>query len=446
MKKRCRAAIIVFCLFVFGSASAECGLTTQYLNSLLQGDLTKCYSGLTSNTECLSQADLKFLQGMQQLDANQTDQAIFSFEEAVKQDPCHFLALYNLGRAYFRTGAYTKAKIQFLKLLTYDPPKCFVCPSEKYLAYIEVCERKQCVNPWRLQIDISIKPGYNDNINAAPVDPFVEVPIIGFFLLPGEALGQPDEFANGNVTVQVSHDFGRDSYFYGMFSTRRQQTISLNDFNYTIYSGELGIYHHIGRFLYRVPVKYEVYNSGSDDTTFRQFTAVGFELLYQLNVKNYVGFNIDYQYFTYPGNEQQNVVNALFTGRWVIRSDSKHLVFDNRIYYGEQHPRVDEGAFLTQNSFGAQIYGTYTGIRCHAPYFIVNAQHSDYRGINPVFDRWREDRFYNIAVGWNWQFAKGWSLQPDYIASWNFSNFFSSRFSQNIVQVELKYSFDSRGT
>jgi hypothetical protein len=198
----------------------------------------------------------------------------------------------------------------------------------------------------------------------------------------------------------------------------------------------------IRSFVIQAPVRYEVYTITSSEHLSRLLASIGLEVN-RTGVNNDVCLGIELQEQNFHGNNDggtfQDAIYAQIYGEWFIHPWEKKLLIHNRVYYVNGTPEQPEGDFLVRNYYGFQFSGTWTGIPNHKPFIYLTNQISNFKADDPTLRQIKNERYYDLAVGWNWALSKNWSLQPQYTYSWNRSNVDMFTYNRQIIEIELQY-------
>ncbi|MBV1788034.1 DUF560 domain-containing protein [Marinobacterium sp. D7] len=439
--------LILSLVVAAGPVSAQTSSEVERLTQLNQrGEFAKAYSlalEQRQQLEGLASFDLQY--GIAAIDSGHPNEAIFAFERVLMAQPDHQAARLELARAYFLIGESARAEQLFHEVLALSPPSDVRARIEIFLARIETGRQRGAAMTQR---SVSLRVGYDDNVNAGPDDASSLV-LYDAYGNPYETSGvssQGDRFTRltGLLTHQRPLE-GDWSWFANASADGRwhQDLHSLNNLSLDLATGV--VWQQEDRAV-RFRVNGQRYLL--DAQTYRNLYGAAIEYQQALTRDISLGAFANWSRLEYgAGTRDSDMALAGLSARWRPDIIGKPLL-QAAIYRGRETPR-NEDAF-TAGSAERSILGGYLGASWTLSTQLnlntsVVFQHSDYAGpyylLTPLTAGDREDRYTALLADLQWQLSPRTRAFTEYAWRDNDSNTMLLDYQRHQISLGVSYQF-----
>ena len=389
------------------------------------GDYAAVYA-LLQPFEGASQTDAEFNQllGEAALRTGQAEQARTFFERSLASAPTSIEARLGLGRAYVALGDYASAKIEFETVLRFDD----LPPSLQQQAEIYARAAQDYAQGRRLLTSgYALLGGGNYRTGAVGGGPFNK----SFF----------SARAGGNLNVELDDNVALDAsldYRFRNYEGDRRNDSDLR-WNAAV-SRNLGEANLIGGLRGRVSYR------GNGD--YRNDFGLYGNYRARLDEDNQVAFGAEVRQRRYPtGPLRERTRNIVeFTGSWTHSLLDGKASFSLAAQAGREFntQRADGDAnffglsptlnFTLAENWSGFVFGWWQNDR-------YNVERLGAEGDAIVGIGTRNDNLYEVGGGLTWQFAPGWSLNPEVLYIRDQSNVLAVNYSSTELWITLRVDF-----
>lgn len=407
---------------------------------ILEGKPAEAYSLLEPyEFEQAGNTKFDYLLGLAALNSGQVDQASIILERVLAVDPLHAAARVDLGRAYFILGDSERARAEFTRALTLNPPPSAIATITQYLRKIETPDKKQTT---KLSSYIEASIGYNNNINNSTTQTQIAVPALldTQFTLNSANVKTADDYRGLAAGAEAVHPISSDWSVYGNLDMHSRNDLKHTNFNYISLDGRLGVrFNKNAEQLDGGLVSGQFDQGGAVNRKSNGFNADWKHAYNSANQAILFGQRIRYRYPdpTLASNDFNQTIAGL--GWLHIIADGRSTIFGSVFGGNEQdmNLRIDGGKKIqgvrlsSQSSIGEQLDLYASGGR----------QWGKYNRINSAFLVVRDDRQYDLIVGLNYRYAANWILRPQLSLLNNQSNIIVDHYNQTDFSLTLRRDF-----
>ena len=356
--------------------------------------------------------EFDFLYGTAALYSKHYEEATFAFERVLIVQPANHRARLEYARALYLLKEYDSAEAEFDTVLATNPPPNVEQNIKRFLRIIEV---SKVLPKTQTSVYARTSGGYDSNVNSATQEELIDIPELGLIQLTDESIQQSSPFfeldAGFNVTKPLTSKF---TTFLGVDASTRYNT-DATDFNTDLGVIQTGLTYQKNDFAIRIPITLQQLQL--DGSAFFRATTVTPELIKIIDTNNRFSVFGQLENQNYPEQPSQNANQVLFGGSWA------HLFFGNKLlslvqlYVGDTDVTDNSAEFNSRTFEGVQFIGQLALSNNHLLYASLGGKYSHYGAVNPLLnpDQVRHDILYSAIVGWDWNFAKNWTLQTKYI-------------------------------
>ena len=383
--------------------------------------------------------------GLAALDSGRTVDAIFALERVVDAFPNHGPARAELARAYLALGETDDAKIEFEKVKEMGemPPEARQT-IERYLTGIELFHDRTrlTVRRW-----IQAGVGYDTNVNGATDAKTLTVPIApGLpFALGGTANSPITNFVFG-ASVSKPIDTDRGLSIFGSAEIGNRIAQKETDFTAQSGTGRVGLVleKEKHRFSIAADASMSRVNGGGLARADRKSAGVSGEWQYTVTDRDQVSSFLQFSVIRHPSQSVRDIdraIGGLNYGHAFIDIPGSPILFSS-LFGGLEEEQADaSGKHFGRYFFGALAGASYQISERQTASVAFTYQRSVYDGSDPIFLVRRNDEFFDLNVGYRFQFNENFSLSPTIIYNNNDSNILTSSYDRFEVMITARYDF-----
>ncbi len=408
------------------------------MQSLLQrGAALSAYEvGAQQESARAGDVDFDFWFGLAALEAGYGERAVFALERVLLQQPDHYRARLELGRAYYSLGDLSAARSVFDSTLTLPLP---VNVRTRVEAYLQSIERDQRRRHGEISTYVALGLGTDSNIRSATAESTLQIPALGQLQLSEDSLEAEDEFSELTLGLNATRPVTK--YTSGFVAASLRQRIHFSDDDYELGVGTLrmGMQREQGRDQVRMPVTLQKLTLGNE--SYRNLISVGLEWNHQQDRHNRWSLFSQAGAFRYHDDSSLDVNLRLLGMAWMQRLQSLPVQWSANLYVGDEHAVDTANDHNGKGYHGARLGVEWQYRASHIPYLSLTYQASEYAAAHPVFDRVRDDELMEFRLGWRWQYAPKTSVRLEFNATRNDANISLYEYDRNQTLLELRHGF-----
>ena len=378
-------------------------------------------------------------------DTGRTVEAIFALERVVDSFPEHGPARAELAKAYLSLGETDDAKKEFQKARELEdiPPEARQT-IDRYLSGIELFHDRTrlTVRPW-----VALAMGYDTNINGATDEKSMTIPIA-----PGIpfALGgtQNSPILSGSLglslTKPLNNDFGLSTFGSAQLGDRH--TTHQNDFTSHTASGRAGFRLEREKHNFSIAADASMMrlDAGGLARADRKTAGISTEWQFAATEKDQISAYFQFSAIRNPKQSIRDVNRGLFGlnyGHAFTDIKGTPIIFGG-IFGGIEDERADTGAdHFGKNLFGGRIGISYQLSDRQTAFGAFTYQRSLYETGDPIFLVRRHDSFFDLSLGYRFQYNNQLSISPTVVYNDNDSNILTNDYDRLEVMVTARYDF-----
>ena len=380
-----------------------------------------------------------YLYGLLAYEQGQFNEAQFALERVVMAEPANTRARLALGKAYYQLGDEHSALRQLNAVKISEPPAYIMREVNHYLARMGQSQN----GTFNGFVEAGI--GHDSNVNSATTASAINNPAFDstsvvsdpFIVLNRQANQQSDMYDYLQAGLNYYKPLNADTGFEARVGYSTRNNFSSDRFDNNIYRGSVGIVKLYGK-----------------DQVRATFTAQDYRLS-DSDFQNYYSLSVDWTHYNYGG---WSLYSGLFLNRLKYPDDNTR---DLNQYIGNFALQRQDGAIAQSvgvmlgsedatHSRGNSNARLFTGLYYNVAYDISTShqlfaraymQNSHQRGEDPFFLQTRDDNFYQLSTGWNWQLSKPLRVRTELIYDSNNSDVDYYSYERTRLQTGLRYSF-----
>ena len=378
-------------------------------------------------------------------DTGRTVEAIFALERVVDAFPEHGPARAELAKAYLSLGETDDAKKEFQRARELEdiPPEARQT-IDRYLSGIELFHDRTrlTVRPW-----IALAMGYDTNINGATDEKSMTIPIA-----PGIpfALGgtQNSPILSGSLGLSLSkplnNDFGLSTFGSAQLGDRH--TTHQNDFTSHTASGRAGFRLERERHNFSIAADASMMrlDAGGLARADRKTAGISTEWQFAATEKDQISAYFQFSAIRNPKQSIRDVNRGLLGlnfGHAFTHIKGTPIIFGG-IFGGIEDERADTGAdHFGKNLFGGRIGISYQLSDRQTAFGAFTYQRSIYETGDPIFLVRRHDSFFDLSLGYRFQYNNQLSISPTVVYNDNDSNILTNDYDRLEVMITARYDF-----
>ncbi|MGR8918467.1 MAG: tetratricopeptide repeat protein [Gammaproteobacteria bacterium] len=443
MLTRLLPSILLVCFTLAAAADEDVVASAKALVDA--GRASEAYALLKPlESERSGESDFDYVFGIAALDAGQPLEAVFALERVVDANPDNGPARAELARAYLALGETDDAQDEFDRVKQMDLPPEARQTIERYLSSIDAFHDRTRVRfrPW-----VQTGFGYDTNVNGAADDEQVPIPIFAgqLFNLTGTE-NSPVWTVGAGTRFTAPLDVDRGLSLFGRIGLDHRLTVDEADFSSLLGNGNLGVHWRTGKHQLSVAAEGSIIKIDGDTGIRgdRESAGISTQWQYSPNDTNQLSSFAQFSLVRYPEQRVRDVNR--FTGGvgWGhVFADVKGtpIVFGNVFGGFEDAQSNNRGAHFGRDFFGVRAGGSYRIGEKHTVFTAFTYQHSDYDEEEPTFLVKRDDDFFDVNVGYRFQYDRNWSVSPTITYNNNDSNIVITDYDRFEVMVTVRNDF-----
>ncbi len=383
--------------------------------------------------------------GVAALDAGHALEAVFALERVVDTHPDNGPARGELARAYLALGETDDALDEFERVKAMQMPPEARQTIERYMSSIELFHDRTRTRfrPW-----IQAGFGYDTNVNGATDEKGpVVVPIApGIPFLLGGTENSPLWNIGGGVRFTSPLDLERGLSLFGRIALDHRLTVDEADFSSTQGAGRLGL--HLKRDRHQLSLAAEADIVKIDGTgavrSDRETTGASAQWQYAPDDNDQITSFAQFALVRYPEQRVRDVnrfTGGVGWGHAFTETRYTPILFGSLFGGFEDAQSNNRGDHFGRDFYGIRVGGSLRPAERHTLFTTFTYQESDYDEPDPSFLTEREDDFFDVNVGYRFQYDKNWSVSPTLRYSNNDSNLVITDYDRFEVLVTVRNDF-----
>lgn len=384
--------------------------------------------------------DFDYLLGVAALDSGRADRATLVFERVLAINPEHAAARLDMARAYFALGDYQRSRGEFEQvMLNDDTPPAAKQTIERYLSAIEERAPSQRT---RLSGYVEASIGRDSNLNSATASSSIYVPLFNTsFTLGSSSVKAADNFFSAGGGAELTHAIAAGmNLFAGVDAKQRvHRNWDVYDNRSVDYRAGLQLTHN--KDTARISLGRNDYEL--DNERYRRIGSFGIEVRHAADAQTqYLGFaQVSEIKYLQDGTASYSSTQTI-AGAGMVKSlggSGNPIVFGS-LFAG------DDMATRRRGDGDRYIFGLRAGYQRSLrdrldAYATLSMQYSDYKRFNPLFQEFRKETQYDLALGLNWRMEHDWALKPLLTYTRSDSNFQVYDFDRLELSLTLRKDF-----
>lgn len=373
--------------------------------------------------ENAGEPDFDFWYALAAKAAGQKNQAVFALDRVIANQPDNSRAKLELADVYYQFGNAAGAKGLFEQVLASTPPDAVQQNIRTYLAAMAAVEQKRGT---QVSGFVTIAGGYDSNINNATSVPEHDVVTssgpLTFALTPASLAtdtGFMDVRTGLNMVQPVNN---RQIRFLNLSLQSRDNAdiFSGDNYDYAQLAATGGWLLRRGSAQWRFPVNVQALTVQSDES--RYTGTVGVEYSRPLAANTALSWFGQAGAMHYPAQQARNASLALVGGAYTWNGKTTPLRMVTSLHLGTEPTEDSSADFNGRDYVAVRVNLRYAYADSMSLYGGLGAQQSQYQGDHPVLGFAREETLADIAIGWQWQPDRRWSVNADLSAADNASS------------------------
>lgn len=386
-----------------------------------------------------------YIFGLAAQDTGRTVEAIFALERVVDSFPEHGPARAELAKAYLSLGETDDAKKEFQKVKEMgDMPPEARQTIDRYLSGIELFHDRTRLTfrPW-----IELAAGYDTNINGATDEKTLTIPIApGLPFALGGTQNSPILMASLGMSVSkpLDNDLGLSAF--GSAQIGGRHTTHQNDFTSHTASGRAGLRLEREKHNFSVAADASMLrlDAGGVARADRKTAGVTGEWQYAATDRDQVSAFFQFSAMRNPQQSIRDVNRGMLGlnyGHAFVDIPGTPILFAS-IFAGIEDERADANA----DHFGRNLFGARTGLSYQVSerqtaFAAFTYQRSLYETGDPIFLVRRHDAFFDLSLGYRFQFDEHLSVSPTFVYNDNDSNILTNDYDRMEIMITARYDF-----
>ncbi|MCW9012140.1 MAG: surface lipoprotein assembly modifier [Gammaproteobacteria bacterium] len=379
-----------------------------------------------------------YLYGVAAIDTGHASQGVFALERVLLTFPEDHVARLELARGYFILEEYSRARLEFEKVLAYNPPREVQETTQQFLDQIRLKEARYRTTSSGF---VSLAIGSDSNVNSGADD---GVTIID---LDEQSLGQDDTFSELVAAWQIGHPFAPGWMMSGNITGAFRINQDHDEFDTNTATLQFGVSRLYKESRYKAELLYQTYQLDGDD--YRDLAGMNLEWHYSLTQKSRLSSTLQYVNLEYPETESRNsdlaTLSLTYTHSFAILLNP---TFFATLNLGAEIAEDDSNANAlsdTERDITGIRVGSILGLSPKLALQIsAGYQSSEYAGEQtfPLFAGIvREDDFTSADINLLWLFHKDWRLDTKISYTENSSNIELYNYDRTVFSLNLNYAF-----
>ena len=401
-----------------------------------------------------------YLIGIAALDSGKPDKATLAFERVLAVDPNFAGARLDMARAYYQLGDLPRAKTEFERVLTQNPPEAARVTIQKYLDTIAAHEQAQLT---RITGYVEGVVGHDSNIANSSTQTFTFAPTSPWSgLFPGNQLPPAAKltgtYEGVNAGAEIGHNLNANWGIFAGADLRQHGNMAQTAYDTVSTDGRVGVMYAEEQNTYKLTLTGgQLYTANSMR---RDSLGVSAEWQHVLSPANQMSAFAQYgesRAAGFPptspttdarieGNTDQTVLGA----GWVhVMEDGKQALFGS-LYLGKEldvAPVISPGLPNGGRTDGKKRFG---GLRVGGQAAFSDQldgiasfgyQSANYGKLNNLVMASRSEKIYDLTLGMGWHIDKLWTLRPQVAFSRKNSNISLYSFDRTDVSLTLRRDF-----
>ncbi len=404
---------------------------------LEQGKAVDAYNLGSKNPDLLGQPAFDFYFGIAAIDSGHAGEGVLALERYMINFPDNQNGRLELARGYFVLGENARAREEFERVLTLNPPAAVRANIERFL---DAIRSRESLYTTTAGFFLEAGVGYDSNVSGGVNNSNINLPIYGNVAVSPSGVKAGTRFnwlaAGGQISrpiapgVAVFAGAQADGKFNNTNSQFDQQNIAASG----------GLTYLQNKNFYRVTASHS--EVAVDDTRFRDINSIAGEWHHQLDELQTISPFVQYAQLRYTGNNIPRDADFYALGlgyRKTFIGDWQPL-FTASVNGGQEHD------IRGRPDLGRDLYGDRIALAVTpAPKWGISVggsyQNSRYQGPDALLLTTRRDDYYALDAVASYAYTRNLSVRAELLFSKNDSNLALYAYRRDTLALKLRYDF-----
>lgn len=443
LRARARVAGLTWALILelaAANVAANTSAREQAKTLIESGDAAAAYELLAATPGPVGDAEYDYLYGLAALDAGHPGIAVFAFERALATDPHHLYARAELGRALFRLGETRNALLVFREVRAQNPPPAVLERVQQYEAALAPAERRG----YALSGFLEAFFGYDSNYNSATSSEQIALPAFGGVVFTLDDLFTEDASATGGLRgdgLLLAPLGAASTFFAGLGFEGAGYTEAEDGYFFINLNGRIGVHHRLDDNDELV-VAANGFNTWVGDLDYLISIGITGSLHHAWTDADSTELFVRIATLEYDEAIEYRDVRQYLAGANYVRGQPQAWRYGIGVFGGLEDEQDDDRPDVGRELYGGRVFAEYALSKRILLAGNVTLQFSDYRGIDNLFQRVRDDELVRATLSAQYRFNPRWSVRPELRYTNNDSNIRTNDYERVEALVFLRRQFD----
>jgi len=269
-------------------------------------------------------------------------------------------------------------------------------------------------------------------------------PGIPFFL--GGTENSPIGSLGAGVRFTSPLDVDRGLSLFGRIGFDHRLTADESEFSTTVGDGQLGVHMRKDKHQFSVSGEGNLVkiDGGAGVRSDRETAGISTQWQYSPNDTNQFTSFAQFSIVRYPEQRVRDVnrfTGGVGWGHAFADAPGKPIIFGSVFGGFEDAMAESNGSHFGREFYGVRVGGSYTLAENHSLFTALTYQTSEYDEDDPSFLTRRDDDFFDVNVGYRFQYDKSWSVTPTLRYTNNDSNIVITDYDRFEAMVVFRNDF-----
>lgn len=377
------------------------------------------------------------LLGIAAVNEGQNTRGVFALERVLSQEPNNARARAEIARAYLALGETDTARTEFNAVRKQDIPPEVARTIDRYLAAVD---QQQSSKQTALTGYLEAQLGYDSNVNAAPGDSQIAIPMFGgaLFTLDHNSRAQGAGFARLGGGLSLHQPLGSDLALVIGASGYKKFNSGKSRFDTSNADLNVGLAWRQNLSTWSLTGQYN--NFWLDDADYRRAAGLTGQWQHALNPRSQISAFVQYADLNYHGQRIRDADRWVYGGAYAHALSGGQVIFTS-LYGITENEKAHQMPWLGHSGHGLRL-GAQTRSDQPLIYFAnLSIEQRRYGGSEPAFLKKRKDTQYDLTLGAHYRLAPRWSLSPSLSYTKNSSGVKINDYRRTIASLSLRRSF-----
>lgn len=384
-------------------------------------------------------ARFDYLYALAAIATHHYDQALFSLDRVVINNPNVIRPRLELARVYLQLNNKRAAIKEFREVLKLDPAPKIKETVEAYLTQLTHQNKRQTKTS-ETHASLSVSSGYDDNLNFGLDDTAIHLPLLGHITLSSGSIRKKDHFYELSSQARYQKKIKKKMAWFASYKGAHRHYQKVSDFDLLYGHFNVGIRLGDQTRSSLLSLAYQPLNQGGNHLTDSMVLTLNHQYSLKTNQDLSAGLNLER--LNHKKDKRQDKTRLILSGKYTV-SATRNRKFSQQyqLYLGTEISNKKAGKAFNRQIMGAGLQLSKRWNKQQTSFSGVSLSHYQYATKHPIYNKKRKDNKLTLTIGHQLHLTKVLRLKLSTHHAITKSNLGLYNTKRNQIKLAISYHF-----